>query len=138
MLELLTGTLLLSLLHAAIPNHWAPVLAVARAERWPLRRAVGLTAVAGLAHVLSTVLLGLAFLGFQAEEYIHAYKELGLTLGSGVYGATFFMLTGFHGAHVTIGTIILFVMLMRVLLSPVRDRREGRRGMPRHMRAERG
>jgi nickel/cobalt exporter len=59
MLELLTGTLLLSLLHAAIPNHWAPVLAVARAERWPLRRAVGLTAVAGLAHVLSTVLLGL-------------------------------------------------------------------------------
>jgi nickel/cobalt exporter len=60
MLELLTGTLLLSLLHAAIPNHWAPVLAVARAERWPLRRAVGLTAVAGLAHVLSTVLLGLA------------------------------------------------------------------------------
>ena len=44
-----------------------------------------------------TVLLGLAFLGFQAEEYIHAYKELGLTLGSGVYGATFFMLTGFHG-----------------------------------------
>jgi nickel/cobalt exporter len=60
MLELLTGCLLLSLLHAAIPNHWAPVLAVARAERWPLRRAVGVTLVAGLAHVLSTVLLGLA------------------------------------------------------------------------------
>ena len=59
MLQLLTGALLLSLLHAAIPNHWAPVLAVARAERWPLRRAVGVTAVAGAAHVLSTVLLGL-------------------------------------------------------------------------------
>lgn len=59
MLQLLTGCLLLSLLHAAIPNHWAPVLAVARAERWPLRRAVGMTLVAGLAHVLSTVLLGL-------------------------------------------------------------------------------
>jgi nickel/cobalt exporter len=70
MLELLTGTLLLSLLHAAIPNHWAPVLAVARAERWPLRRAVGLTAVAGLAHVLSTVLLGLALglLGWQLSD----------------------------------------------------------------------
>jgi len=38
-----------------------------------------------------------------------------LTLGSGIYGATFFMLTGFHGAHVTIGTIILFVMLMRIM-----------------------
>ncbi|WP_375435005.1 hypothetical protein [uncultured Hymenobacter sp.] len=60
MLQLLTGVFLLSLLHAAIPNHWAPVLAVARAERWPLRRAVGVTMVAGLAHVLSTVLLGLA------------------------------------------------------------------------------
>ncbi|MBO3272058.1 hypothetical protein [Hymenobacter defluvii] len=60
MFELLTGAFLLSLLHAAIPNHWAPVLAVARAERWSLRRAVGVTAVAGAAHVLSTVLLGLA------------------------------------------------------------------------------
>lgn len=62
-----------------------------------------------------TVLLGCAFLSFQAEEYMHAYHELGLTLGSGIYGATFFMLTGFHGAHVTIGTIILFVMLMRIM-----------------------
>ena len=62
-----------------------------------------------------TVLLGVAFLGFQAEEYIHAYQELGLTLGSGVYGATFFMLTGFHGAHVTIGTLILLVMLTRIV-----------------------
>ncbi|GAB2796447.1 amino acid transporter [Hymenobacter luteus] len=60
MLELLTGALVLSLLHAAIPNHWAPVLAVARAEGWPLRRAVGVTMVAGLAHVLSTVSIGLA------------------------------------------------------------------------------
>jgi len=62
-----------------------------------------------------TVLLGAVFLFFQAEEYIHAYHELGLTLGSGIYGATFFMLTGFHGAHVTIGALILFVMLIRVL-----------------------
>ena len=62
-----------------------------------------------------TILLGLAFLALQAMEYHEAYTELGLTLGSGIYGATFFMLTGFHGAHVTIGTIILFVMLMRIL-----------------------
>ncbi|UVJ44097.1 cytochrome c oxidase subunit 3 [Pseudomonas sp. LS1212] len=62
-----------------------------------------------------TILLGLGFLALQAYEYIEAYHELGLTLGSGIYGATFFMLTGFHGAHVTIGTLILFVMLMRVL-----------------------
>ena len=62
-----------------------------------------------------TVLLGAAFLILQIEEYIHAYSELGLTLGSGIYGATFFMLTGFHGAHVTIGAIVLTVMLVRIL-----------------------
>ncbi|MCQ4297931.1 cytochrome c oxidase subunit 3 [Pseudomonas stutzeri] len=62
-----------------------------------------------------TVLLGVAFLILQIEEYIHAYTELGLTLGSGIYGATFFMLTGFHGAHVTMGAIILTVMLVRIL-----------------------
>lgn len=62
-----------------------------------------------------TILLGIAFLSLQAKEYHEAYTELGLTLGSGIYGATFFMLTGFHGAHVTIGTIILFVMLMRIV-----------------------
>ena len=61
-----------------------------------------------------TVALGFLFLFFQASEYIHAYHELGLTLGTGVYGATFFMLTGFHGAHVTIGAIILTVILFRV------------------------
>lgn len=60
-----------------------------------------------------TVFLGFLFLFFQASEYVHAYHELGLTLGTGVYGATFFMLTGFHGAHVTIGGIILLVILCR-------------------------
>jgi cytochrome c oxidase subunit 3 len=60
-----------------------------------------------------TVLLGCLFLFFQAEEYIHAYKELNLTLGSGIYGSTFFMLTGFHGAHVTLGTIMLAIIWLR-------------------------
>jgi cytochrome c oxidase subunit 3 len=60
-----------------------------------------------------TVLLGALFLFFQAEEYIHAYKELNLTLGSGIYGSTFFMLTGFHGAHVTLGTIMLAIIWFR-------------------------
>ncbi|TAK39012.1 MAG: cytochrome c oxidase subunit 3 [Lysobacteraceae bacterium] len=62
-----------------------------------------------------TVLLGATFLFFQAEEYIHAYSELNLTLGSGIYGSTFFMLTGFHGAHVTLGTIMLAVIWFRCL-----------------------
>ena len=62
-----------------------------------------------------TVVLGIVFLGLQILEYYEAYTELGLTLESGIYGATFFMLTGFHGAHVTIGTLMLFIMLIRVL-----------------------
>lgn len=60
-----------------------------------------------------TILLGAIFMGFQAYEYIHAYRDLGLTLGAGVYGATFFILTGFHGLHVTLGAIMLAVMLAR-------------------------
>jgi cytochrome c oxidase subunit III len=62
-----------------------------------------------------TVLLGALFLGFQGYEYFHAYSELNLKLTTGVYGSTFFMLTGFHGAHVTIGAIMLVVMWFRAL-----------------------
>jgi cytochrome c oxidase subunit 3 len=62
-----------------------------------------------------SVLLGIAFLFLQAEEYIHAYHELGLTLNSGIYGSTFFLLTGFHGFHVTLGAFMLAVMWFRQL-----------------------
>jgi len=62
-----------------------------------------------------TVLLGALFLYFQATEYIEAYQHLNLTLGSGIYGSTFFMLTGFHGAHVTLGTIMLAIIWLRCL-----------------------
>ncbi len=62
-----------------------------------------------------TVLLGAIFMVVQGVEYSHAYKHLGLTLGSGIYGSTFFMLTGFHGLHVTIGAIILTVILIRCI-----------------------
>ncbi|MDH5648523.1 MAG: cytochrome c oxidase subunit 3 [Gammaproteobacteria bacterium] len=60
-----------------------------------------------------TIALGITFLAFQAYEYSHAYTQMGLTLGTGVYGATFFMLTGFHGFHVTMGTIMLIVIWLR-------------------------
>jgi cytochrome c oxidase subunit 3 len=63
--------------------------------------------------LLLTIVLGATFIGFQAYEYTHAYSELNLKLSTGVYGSTFFMLTGFHGAHVTIGAIMLTVMLVR-------------------------
>ena len=77
---------------------------------WGLLRNNRRQLILGLA---ATVLLGSLFLGFQAWEYHHAYTELGLTMGAGAYGATFFMLTGFHGFHVTLGTIMLTVILLR-------------------------
>jgi cytochrome c oxidase subunit 3 len=65
--------------------------------------------------LFATILLGATFMGFQVYEYMHAYSELNLKLTSGIYGSTFFMLTGFHGFHVTMGAIMLSVMLYRVL-----------------------
>ena len=61
-----------------------------------------------------TVLLGVVFLFLQVEEYIHAYEELAW-LESGIYGSTFFILTGFHGFHVTLGTFMLAMMLVRAV-----------------------
>lgn len=63
----------------------------------------------------ATIALGAVFLYYQVYEYTHAYSELNLTLGSGVYGSTFFMLTGFHGMHVTLGAIMLCVILGRCI-----------------------
>lgn len=63
-----------------------------------------------------TVTLGVLFLVLQVEEYMEAYHHMGLTLESGIYGTTFFMLTGFHGAHVTLGTFMLLVMFLRSVL----------------------
>lgn len=60
-----------------------------------------------------TIALGVLFLILQGYEYHEAYTEMGLTLDAGIYGTTFFMLTGFHGLHVTIGTIMLIVILIR-------------------------
>jgi cytochrome c oxidase subunit 3 len=63
----------------------------------------------------ATFLLGFLFVYLQATEYHHAYTELGLRLSTGIYGATFFMLTGFHGLHVTIGAIMLTVIWLRCM-----------------------
>jgi cytochrome c oxidase subunit 3 len=59
-----------------------------------------------------TIALGLTFIGFQAYEYSDAYAH-GLKLTTGVYGSTFFMLTGFHGFHVTLGATMLIVIWLR-------------------------
>lgn len=93
----------LILLSSAMTVTWA---------HWGLKKNNRGQLVLGLAL---TILLGITFLGFQAYEYGHAYSELNLKLSSGAYGSTFFMLTGFHGFHVTIGTIMLIVIFFRAV-----------------------
>ncbi len=68
-----------------------------------------------IAWMAGTIALGLCFLCLQAFEYIHAYNELNLTLASGVYGSTFFLLTGFHGFHVFLGGTMLTVVMIRLI-----------------------
>jgi len=62
-----------------------------------------------------TFLLGFVFVYLQGVEYIEAYEHMNLKLSTGIYGSTFFMLTGFHGMHVTIGAIMLTIIWFRVI-----------------------
>ncbi|MCF6438410.1 cytochrome c oxidase subunit 3 [Pseudoalteromonas luteoviolacea] len=91
------------LLTSSVTLHFAHT-AIEQNERLKLKVCLG-----------ATIVLGFVFLGLQVEEYIHAYTELGLKLDSGIYGNTFFMLTGFHGMHVTLGALMLLVVWLRVL-----------------------
>jgi len=81
-------------------------------SHWGLKKNDRTQLILGL---MATVALGFLFLGLQAYEYIHAYSELNLTLESGMYGTTFYMLTGFHGLHVTLGATMLTVILIRAM-----------------------
>lgn len=67
-----------------------------------------------IAFMWMTVLLGIVFLTVQGYEYFHAYSDLNLKLTSGMYGSTFYMLTGFHGFHVLIGMLMLLVITLRL------------------------
>ncbi len=76
--------------------------------------------IAGNRNVLKlflalTVILGFIFVYLQGVEYVHAYQDMNLKLTTGIYGSTFFMLTGFHGLHVTLGAIMLTIIWLRVM-----------------------
>jgi cytochrome c oxidase subunit 3 len=77
---------------------------------WALKKNDRRNLIFGLAL---TIILGATFLVLQAAEYFHAYSELNLKLSTGVFGSLFFLLTGFHGFHVTLGVTMLIVILFR-------------------------
>ncbi|MFZ3223438.1 MAG: cytochrome c oxidase subunit 3 [Rugosibacter sp.] len=79
-------------------------------SHWGLMKGARKQLIVGL---FLTVVLGSIFLALQVQEYSHAYAEMNLKLSTGGYGSTFYMLTGFHGFHVTLGAIMLTVILFR-------------------------
>jgi len=81
-------------------------------SHWGLKKDNKGQMVAGL---IMTVALGAVFFALQAYEYFHAYSAMNLKLTSGIYGSTFYMLTGFHGFHVTVGAIMLMVITVRAI-----------------------
>jgi cytochrome c oxidase subunit 3 len=93
----------LILLSSAVTVTWA---------HWGFKKGNRKQIIIGL---ILTIILGCIFEGFQAHEYIEAYTELNLTLASGIYGTTFFTLTGLHAMHVSVGIIMLTVILIRCL-----------------------
>lgn len=78
MKSLLIGSLLISLLHAVIPNHWLPVLAIGRKEGWSLAKTTRITFIAGIAHVISTVIIGvlLAAIGSELATHIGDFTKI--------------------------------------------------------------
>ena len=93
----------------------ARCLSASRLTREPLRVVKCVAQALTSLSVCFTVALGIVFLILQAEEYIVAYNDMGLTLNTGIYGSTFFLLTGFHGFHVTLGTVILLIQFLRAI-----------------------
>lgn len=91
----------LILLSSAVTVTWA---------HWGLKKGRHRQLIIGL---IITILLGCIFEGFQISEYTKAYTELNLKLSSGIYGTTFFTLTGLHAMHVSIGIIMLTIILIR-------------------------
>lgn len=78
MITLITGSLILSVLHALIPNHWLPLLAISKRENWSLSQTTSVTFISGLAHALSTVLIGIiiAVLGIKLSENVSHFTHL--------------------------------------------------------------
>ena len=78
MYQIIIGSLLISLLHAVIPNHWLPVLAIGKKEGWTLSETSRVTFVAGLAHVISTVIIGfiLGLIGSKLSDHINNFTRI--------------------------------------------------------------
>ncbi len=129
--EIVIGAFLLSIVHAAIPNHWLPLVAVSRSENWRTPETIGITAITGVAHTLSTILIGLiiGWLGFELASRFEAVASIAAPVvlaGMGVY----YILSDFrksrhHHHHASIETkkhtkktALIATLALAMFLSP--------------------
>jgi hypothetical protein len=101
MFTVIAGTVLLAVVHALIPNHWLPLVAVARAEQWKQKDVNSITFVAALAHVTGTVALGLV-LGLIGKELVEKYGTaiyVGLSVMLIVFGLIYYTVNLPHHHH---------------------------------------
>jgi len=77
-IQVLAGSFLLSVVHALIPNHWIPLVAIGKTEQWSRRETLGITAITGIAHSLSTILIGIVvgFIGFKISESYELFSHI--------------------------------------------------------------
>lgn len=78
MYSIITGSLIISLLHAVIPNHWLPIIAIGRKEKWPVSEVLRVTFICAVAHGLSTIIIGLflGLLGAGLSDNIHYFTHI--------------------------------------------------------------
>lgn len=101
MFTVIAGTVLLALVHALIPNHWLPLVAVARAEQWKARDISMITFFSALAHVLGTVALGLVlgYIGKELEEKYGTAINVGASVLLIVFGLIYYTVNLPHHHH---------------------------------------
>ena len=78
MWQIFIGSLTLSVIHALIPNHWIPLVAIGKSEKWTVPETLSATGVAGFAHILSTVIIGIivGFAGFKLSSSIEKFSSI--------------------------------------------------------------
>lgn len=101
MVELIGGSILLSIIHAAIPNHWIPVVVIGKAEQWSRKEMIGVTAIASFAHTLSTILLGIVIglIGYKLSDTYHIITDVVAPLVLVFMGLIYFSLSFRHTEH---------------------------------------
>jgi cytochrome c biogenesis protein CcdA len=127
MLEIAISSLTLSVFHAMIPNHWIPLITIAKAEHWSRKETLGITLLTGLAHSFGTILLGIGLgaLGIQLAQQFDIFAELIAPLVLIIIGLVYLTLTEHAHKHFPKNirnkdskSAIVFALALSMFLSP--------------------